>query len=136
MFPYFLKITTILFFVVVSTGCASITGSKLQPVSVSTTCDLVPVNDASCTLTNDKGSWFVKTPGSVTINKAYGDISVECKKDDMKGSKTFKSSSEGAVWGNVIAGGGIGYLVDANTGAGFAYPNSMTINLAGNCPAK
>ena len=136
MFPYFLKITTILFVVVVFTGCASITGSKLQPVSVSTTCDLVPVNDASCTLTNDKGSWFVKTPGSVTINKAYGDISVECKKDDMKGSKTFKSSSEGAVWGNIIAGGGIGYLVDANTGAGFAYPNSMTINLAGNCPAK
>jgi hypothetical protein len=136
MSSYLLKITTILFVLVFFTGCASITGSKLQPVSVSTTCDLVPVNDASCTLTNDKGSWFVKTPGSVTINKAYGDISVECKKDDMKGSKTFKSSSEGAVWGNIIAGGGIGYLVDANTGAGFAYPNSMTINLAGNCPAK
>ena len=133
MFFNILRVLTLLAMVVL-TGCASVTGSKLQPVSVSTTCDSVPVNEASCTLINDKGSWFVKTPGSVTINKAYGDISVECKKDDMKGSMTFKSSSEGAVCGNIIAGGGIGYLVDANTGAGFAYPNSMSINMSGNCP--
>ena len=126
----------VLFVSVFLTGCASITGSKLQPVSVSTTCESKPINDASCTLTNDKGSWFVKTPGSVTVNKAYGDISIECKKDEVKGSATFKSSSEGAVWGNIIAGGGIGYLVDANTGTGFAYPNSMIVNMSGTCPDK
>jgi hypothetical protein len=134
MFPRLLKLFILSMVCVLFTGCASVTGSKLQPVSVSSTCESKPVNDASCTLTNDKGSWFVKTPGSVTVNKAYGDITIECKKDEMKGSSTFKSSSEGAVWGNIIAGGGIGFLVDANTGAGFAYPNSMTVNMSGTCP--
>ena len=136
MFPRLFKFFILSMVCVFFTGCASITGSKLQPVSVSSTCESKPVNDASCTLTNDKGSWFVKTPGSVTVNKAYGDISIECKKDEMKGSATFKSSSEGAVWGNIIAGGGIGFLVDANTGAGFAYPNSMIVNMSGTCPDK
>jgi len=59
------------------TGCASITGSKNQPVSVNAVCDGQPVVEASCTLMNDKGSWYVKTPGSVMIQKAYGDLAVD-----------------------------------------------------------
>jgi hypothetical protein len=120
----------------VVSGCASITSGKVQPVSVISTCDGEAVTGAQCTMTNDKGSWFVKTPGSVSINKAYGDMAIECKKGDKtKGVATFKSASEGAVWGNVLAGGIIGYAVDAGTGAGFSYPPTMTINMSGDCKA-
>ena len=114
-------------------GCASVTGTKLQPVSLTTMCNGETINDVMCTLTNDKGQWFLKTPGSVTINKSYEDITVDCKKEELTGSSKFKSGSEGAVWGNVLAGGGIGYLVDRNTGAGFSYPSNMTIQLIGEC---
>ena len=111
------------------TGCASITGSKLQPVSVQTIQDSKEVAGVGCTLTNDAGKWFVTTPGSVTIQKSTGDLAVDCAKENIMGHETIVSKSNGAVWGNIILGGGIGYVVDRNTGAGFDYPNSITVML-------
>ncbi|MHB9116671.1 MAG: hypothetical protein ACYC2R_00145 [Burkholderiales bacterium] len=112
------------------TGCASITGSKLQPVSVQTFQDNKEVAGAGCTLTNDAGKWFVTTPGSVTVQKSTGDMAVDCGKGDSAvGHETVVSKSNTAVWGNIIVGGGIGYIIDRNTGAGFDYPNSITVML-------
>ena len=119
-----------------STGCASITSGKNQPVSVNTLCEGEPVIEASCTLVNNKGSWHVKTPGSVMIQKAYGDLAIDCKKGESIGTAKFKSSNNGAVWGNLIAGGLIGYAVDAGSGAGFDYPSPMTVTMTGPCQGK
>lgn len=111
-------------------GCASITGSRNQPISVTTTHEGKPVTGAYCTLVNDKGTWYVNTPGSVTILKAYGDMSATCKKEETHvGVATFQSANEGSVWGNVLAGGLIGYAVDASSGAGFSYPPTLNIEL-------
>lgn len=131
-----LSLLLVLFiFTSLMTGCASITGSRNQPVSVTCTSEGKPVNGANCNLMNDKGQWFVTTPGTVMIQKAYGDLAITCKKDDTTGAATFKSASEGAVWGNVIAGGLIGYAVDASSGAGFSYPQSMNVILGGGSTA-
>jgi len=112
------------------TGCASITGSKLQPVSVQTVHDGKEVSGVGCTLTNDAGKWFVTTPGSVTIQKSTADLAVDCKKDGgLSGQETVVSKANGSVWGNILAGGGIGYVIDRNTGAGFDYPNTITVML-------
>lgn len=111
------------------TGCASISGERMQPITVKTIHDNVEIAGVGCTLTNDAGSWFVTTPGSVTVHKSTGDLAVDCKKDVFAGNQTLVSKSNGAVWGNIIAGGGIGYIVDRNTGAGFDYPASATIML-------
>lgn len=111
------------------TGCASITGSKLQPLSVQTIQDGKEVAGVGCTLTNDAGKWFVTTPGSVTVQKSTGDMAVDCTKEELRGHENLVSKSNGAVWGNIIAGGGIGYIVDRNTGAGFDYPNNVTVIL-------
>ncbi len=112
------------------TGCASITGTRNQPVSITTTHEGKPITGAYCNLVNDKGSWYSTTPGSVVIQKAYGDMSITCKKDDQySGANVFKSANEGAVWGNVLAGGLIGYAVDASSGAGFSYPPTMNVEL-------
>lgn len=116
-------------------GCASITTGKIQPISVNAKCEGSDVVGAACSLTNSKGQWFVQTPGSVTINKAYGDLVVECKKEGLTPSGgTFKSSSNGGVWGNIIAGGIVGYAIDASSGAGFDYPTQMTVTFNGPCP--
>lgn len=111
------------------TGCASITSGKIQPVSIDSKCGGADMVGAKCSLTNSKGQWFVETPGSVTINKAYGDLVIDCKKEGLSpAGGTFSSSSNGGVWGNIIAGGIIGYAVDAGSGAGFDYPTKMTVN--------
>lgn len=112
------------------TGCASITGSKLQPISVQTMLEGKEVAGVTCTLTNDAGKWFVTTPGSVTVQKSTGDMAVDCAKDELKGHDNLVSKNNGAVWGNILAGGGIGYIIDRNTGAGFDYPNSLTVVLS------
>lgn len=113
------------------TGCASITGSRNQPISVTTTHEGKPVTGASCTLVNDKGTFYANnTPTSVVVLKAYGDMSATCKKEETHvGVAMFQSASEGATWGNILAGGLIGYAVDAGTGAGFSYPPTLNIEM-------
>jgi hypothetical protein len=115
--------------IIALSGCASITGSKLQPISIQTVQDGKEVAGVGCTLTNDAGKWFVTTPGSVTVQKSTGDMAVDCAKDELRGRENLVSKSNGAVWGNILAGGGIGYIIDRNTGAGFDYPNSVTVIL-------
>ena len=41
-------------------GCASVTGSKEQQTAITATCEGVQVSGATCTVTNDKGSWTVR----------------------------------------------------------------------------
>ena len=116
---------------IVLSGCASITGSKNQPISVTTTHDGKPITGANCVLVNDKGTWYANnTPTSVVVLKAYGDMTATCKKEASHvGATTFQSANEGSVWGNVLAGGLIGYAVDAGTGAGFSYPPTLNIEM-------
>lgn len=112
------------------TGCASVTGSKLQPVSVNAIYKGDEIEGAKCTLMNDKGSWYVTTPGSVTIQKSYGDMVVTCRKKGIStGTASVVSSATGGVWGNVLAGGVIGYAVDASSGSGFDYPTNINVEM-------
>ena len=123
------KITPVLL-ATFAVGCASITGSKNQPVSVQAHHNGNQIQDASCTLTNDKGTWFVKTPGSTTIQKSGQDLVVTCNKEGVPaGSASVVSSANGGVWGNILFGGLIGYAVDASTGAAFDYPTSMSVQM-------
>lgn len=112
-----------------ATGCASVTGEKMQPVSIQTVFDSKEVAGLGCTLTNDSGSWFLTSPASVTVHKSTGDMAIDCKKDGYVGNAVAVSKSNGAVWGNILVGGGIGYIVDRNTGAGFDYPPTITVSL-------
>jgi hypothetical protein len=113
-------------------GCASISGSKNQAININTTCEGTPISGASCSLTNDSGSWFTKTPAAIFIRKSGGDLVVVCKKDQLQAATTFKSSTATGMWGNILAGGIIGAAIDAGTGAGYDYPNPMNINFE-NC---
>lgn len=126
-----MNLAAFLFIAVLSSGCASITGSKNQPVSVETISGGVPAPGAACKLSNDKGVWYVPvTPGSTFIQKAYGDLAVECMaKSGARGIGLFKSSSNTGVFGNIIFGGVVGFAIDASSGAGFDYPPTMTVDI-------
>ena len=122
-------------FLVLTTGCASITGSKNQPVSITAICEAVQVTGASCTITNDKSVGYVTTPGTAFVNKSTGDLSVSCTKSTATSNPSIvKSSSNANIWGNLLVGGPIGAGVDAMTGAGFDYPPSVNVAFSPPCP--
>ena len=104
-------------------GCASIVTGHNQPVSVQTpACE-----GSSCTLTNSKGTWYVKAPGSVTVRRAYGDMTVSCEKDGKPAvMNTVASTTKAMAFGNIIFGGLIGVGVDVGTGAAYDYPDVIT----------
>ncbi len=117
-------------FIAICSGCASITGTKNQPVSVTANHNGKPIDGADCVLTNDKGTWFVKSPGSTVIQKSGADLVITCNKADIPtGSTSAKSSANAGVWGNILFGGIVGYVIDASTGAAFDYPTSLGVEM-------
>lgn len=115
------------------TGCASIVDGSSQVVSVETRKDADIVAGASCTLTSNKGTWFVTTPGTVTVHRGYDDLNVKCTKPDfIPGVATVKSSTKGMAFGNLLFGGLIGTAVDMGTGAAYDYPTLITVQMVAN----
>jgi hypothetical protein len=112
------------------TGCASIVSGTSQVVSVETLHPSGNVAGATCKLENDKGVYYVTTPGTVTVHRAYGDMNVKCEKPGYDaGLATFKSSTKGMMAGNILFGGVIGAGVDASTGAAYDYPTLFQVVL-------
>ncbi len=114
---------------VVLSGCASVTGTTGQSVSVQTREQAgKEVSGAVCELTNNKGKWFVTTPGSVGINRSNDDLQVLCNKENYEpGRAAVVSVTKGAMFGNIILGGGIGAIVDHNSGAAYEYPSFFQV---------
>lgn len=109
-------------------GCASIVSGTNQVVSVETRSKGATLAGATCKLENSKGVFYVTTPGTVTLHRAYDDVSIKCEKDTMiPGIATVKSSTKGMMAGNILFGGFIGGAIDAGTGAAYDYPSLITI---------
>ncbi len=110
-------------------GCASITGSELQSIMVSTQEKSgAAVQKADCTLQGPKGMWKVTTPGSVMVARSAEDIQVECQKEGLTpGLAKLISRAHGGMFGNIIFGGGIGAIIDHSKGTGYEYPNVAAI---------
>lgn len=110
-------------------GCASITGTTNQNVSVQTKDSAgTELVGASCELGNKKGKWFVTTPGTVGISRSNDDIQVSCTKDGyLPGKQGVVSDTKGMMFGNIIFGGGIGAIIDHNSGAAYEYPSVIQV---------
>jgi hypothetical protein len=112
------------------TGCASIVSGHNQSVSVTTKNNGADVSGAKCTLTNDKGTWFTSTPGSVTVRRSFNDLAVNCALEGLEpGILMVKSSTKGMAFGNILFGGIIGAGVDMSTGAAYDYPELITVSM-------
>jgi len=123
-------------------GCASIVSGSNQSISVETRNETGAVSGASCKLSNNKGTWFITSPGTTTVQRSFEDMSVRCDKgSEEPGIASAKSSTKAMAFGNVIFGGPIGVGVDIATGAAYDYPELITVfmgrptNAAGSVPA-
>lgn len=114
------------------TGCASIVSGQNQSVSVVTKQveSKADVAGAKCSLTNDKGTWYVTTPGSVTVRRSYNELAVNCALEGFdNGVSIAKSSTKGMAFGNILFGGVIGAGVDMSTGAAYDYPDVISVEM-------
>ncbi len=123
------EIFTSLLFAAFLTGCASITGTTNQSVSVQTRTQTgTEVAGANCEMSNNKGKWYVTTPGSVTIQRSNDDLQAVCRKDPHEpGHAAVVSATKGSMFGNIIFGGGIGAIIDHNNGSAYEYPNFIQV---------
>ncbi|MEP5699288.1 MAG: hypothetical protein ABJN43_11740, partial [Sneathiella sp.] len=111
--------------VLMTGGCSSVTKGSNQEIFVETQ----DVDDANCTLANEKGTWTVEnTPGYATIARGGGGLMIECSKPEYHTAETLVSESvEEMTFGNILVGGLIGLAVDAASGAAYKYPATVSI---------
>ena len=111
---------------VLLTGCATIIKGTTQSISLRTP----PEVGAQCELTNSQGTWFITTPGSVTVHKTKTDLVVTCTKSGFQdATATIPARFNGVTAGNILVGGLIGITVDAASGANYGYEELTEIPL-------
>lgn len=105
-------------------GCASVLKDKTQPVKVETLDQAGnKVVGVKCDLQNDRGTFNVETPNTVFVRKSGGELVVTCKDPDQgQADGKLISRVGGAVFGNILLGGGIGAIVDSASGVAYNYP--------------
>ncbi|MFA6016308.1 MAG: hypothetical protein WC742_14715 [Gallionellaceae bacterium] len=107
-------------------ACASITTGSTQSVAVDTN----PSKKCECKLSNDKGVWSITSPSVTTVTKAYSPLVISCQNESgWKGTASVESTTAGAAFGNILAGGIIGGAVDMSTGAAYKYPAQIIVPL-------
>jgi hypothetical protein len=113
-----------------ATGCASIVSGHNQTLSIEAKSKGTQVAGANCKLSNDKGTWFVTTPGTTTVNRSFNELAIQCEKEGSEpGFLSVKSSTKAMAFGNILFGGVIGAGVDIATGAAYDYPALLTVEM-------
>jgi uncharacterized protein YceK len=118
----------VIYFSVASTlvlsGCASVVNDKTHPMKIETKTQAgVLVAGADCTLKNDKASSTAKSGEVTNVRRSSADLEITCK-HPTNPEATAKAISRvnSGMFGNIIIGGGIGAIIDHNTGNAYTYP--------------
>lgn len=118
---YPLAITSLL----LQVNCSFITTGPEQVLTISTP----EVEGAHCALTDEKGGkWYLSsTPGTVTVLKGNGPISLICNKDGYKPSVSLiEERKSPTVYFNTMTGV-LPAMVDAASGVSERYPNHIVV---------
>jgi hypothetical protein len=108
-------------------ACSTIIEGRSQQIAVNTNpagadCGLYRQGLRIATVQN--------APGSTLIEKTKYDIWIVCVKQGYQQATYFNhSGAAGATFGNIILGGGIGWIVDSATGSDNKYDSPVNITL-------
>lgn len=108
-------------------GCASIASGSSQTLTVNTSPE-----EAQCKFEREGRiiGEIASTPGSVLVQKTKHNIKVACSKHGYQTAEFLnESGSDGATFGNILLGGGIGWAIDSANGADNKYTEIMNITL-------
>lgn len=80
-------------------ACASVAGGNVQKIYVQTqAADGATVNGADCALSNDKGTWRLKSPGDTSVVRSNRPMEVKCEKPPLpQGVLSVESGTRGAM---------------------------------------
>lgn len=108
-------------------ACASIVDGTSQEITLNTS-----PKGADCELMRETIpiGRINPTPGTVVVKKTKHDITINCTKKGYEDTSFFlKSGSQDSTWGNIAAGGGIGWAIDSASGADNYYESPVNITL-------
>ena len=108
-------------------GCATLTTSSSQTVSLTTE----PAG-AVCTFRREGQVIGIvnPTPGSLSVSKSHAPIDVACVKEGyLDAAGTVGSKFQPMTFGNILFGGLIGIVVDATSGATAEYEPQISLRL-------
>jgi hypothetical protein len=111
-------------------GCATLTeDSTDQIIEVHAVQDHREIAGVGCVLSNKLGRWFVVAPGRITVARTPLPLTVDCARQGAGRALEYVQSRYDAhdLIATVLATGGMGYLMDTYSGAGFAYPPVLTV---------
>ncbi len=114
-------------------GCATIISGTSEEVMVNTN----PAG-AHCTIQRQGATIasIAQTPASANIPKTKYDITVICDKDGYQQASFIDHSGvQSATFGNIVAGGLIGWGIDSASGADNHYDSPVNLTLVPNQPA-
>ena len=110
--------------VALCSGCASVVNDTTHPMRVETkTPSGQLVTGAECRLSNDYGTFTVKSGDTAQVRRSSKDLDILCKDPQNPDAQARAiSRANGGMWGNIILGGGVGAIIDHNKGTAYTYP--------------
>jgi hypothetical protein len=111
-------------------GCATIVGGQTEAVTVHTEMAGSRILGASCTLSNNSGTWVLTTPGTAQVTRGYGPLAISCSMEQLPtGTMVLNSSTKALAFGNLIYGGLAGVVTDGITASAYDYPEKVTVHM-------
>ena len=117
------KIALVLVSIFALSSCATIVNDPNTPVTLS----FSDASSGTCNLSNKRGSWSGKVPGTFSIRRSDDNLRFDCTTDTgKKGFGTIASSIEGAKLGASVLFFDLG-ITDAITDKHRTYAQSFVI---------
>jgi hypothetical protein len=106
------------------TSCSSIVNESHLPINLSFSDN----SGGECALRNKRESYQTQIPASVLVRRSDGPLVYDCTTSDgRKANGSINSKVGQTMAGNIIFGGGIGAVIDANNDMHREYPGSFVI---------
>ena len=106
------------------TSCSSIVNESHLPINLSFSDN----SGGECALRNKRESYQTHIPASVLVRRSDDPLVYDCTTSDgRKANGSINSKVGQTMAGNIIFGGGIGAVIDANNDMHREYPGSFVI---------
>jgi hypothetical protein len=113
-----------LFFAIAGSGCSTLVNEPHLPINLSFSDN----SAGECSLRNKRESYKVQIPSSALVRRSDDPLVYECTTEDGREAYGSILSDIGQTMaGNIILGGGIGAIIDANNDMHREYPGSFVI---------
>ena len=110
-------------------GCSSIVNDSHVPMALSFSDN----SAGECSLKNKRENYKTSMPATISVRRSDDALVFDCKTVDGRvASGSIPSEFGGMMAGNIILGGGIGALIDAESDKHRNYPSSFVIPVVAN----